>query len=71
MVKVGDVVRVRVTEVDVPRKRIGLTMRTDADAAKPAARAPAAPAPRTAGPAAKTGSQGGFGAALAEAMRRK
>ncbi|MEH6832183.1 MAG: Tex family protein, partial [Sulfitobacter sp.] len=27
VVKAGDVVRVRVTEVDVPRKRIGLTMR--------------------------------------------
>jgi uncharacterized protein len=29
VVKVGDVVKVRVTEVDVPRKRIGLTMRKD------------------------------------------
>ena len=29
VVKVGDVVRVRVTEVDAPRKRIGLTMRKD------------------------------------------
>ena len=29
VVKAGDVVRVRVTEVDVPRKRIGLTMRKD------------------------------------------
>uniref|UniRef100_UPI0003B79659 Tex family protein n=1 Tax=Pseudochrobactrum sp. AO18b TaxID=1201036 RepID=UPI0003B79659 len=29
VVKAGDVVKVRVTEVDVPRKRIGLTMRKD------------------------------------------
>ena len=29
VVKTGDVVRVRVTEVDIPRKRIGLTMRKD------------------------------------------
>ncbi|NIY95979.1 RNA-binding transcriptional accessory protein [Salipiger sp. HF18] len=29
VVKAGDVVRVRVTEVDVPRKRIGLSMRKD------------------------------------------
>lgn len=29
IVKAGDVVRVRVTEVDIPRKRIGLSMRKD------------------------------------------
>ncbi len=29
VVKAGDVVRVRVTEVDIPRKRIGLTMRKE------------------------------------------
>jgi len=29
VVKAGDVVKVRVTEVDIPRKRIGLTMRKD------------------------------------------
>ncbi len=33
VVKAGDVVTVRVTEVDVPRKRIGLTMRKDGGAA--------------------------------------
>jgi uncharacterized protein len=32
VVKAGDVVTVRVTEVDVPRKRIGLTMRKDGGA---------------------------------------
>ncbi|WP_295048735.1 helix-hairpin-helix domain-containing protein, partial [uncultured Paracoccus sp.] len=76
VVKVGDVVRVRVTEVDVPRKRIGLSMRRDAEA-KPAAQPrqkPSGPQKaiiRHAAPAPKTGDQGGFGAALAEAMRRK
>lgn len=34
MVKAGDVVKVRVVEVDVPRKRIGLTMRKDAEGAR-------------------------------------
>ncbi|WP_322892325.1 MULTISPECIES: Tex family protein [unclassified Yoonia] len=77
VVKAGDVVRVRVTEVDVPRKRIGLTMRKDNDA-NPAPRtrdAAAAGASRTA----KTGktrppeaqSQGAFGSALADAMKRR
>ncbi len=42
VVKAGDVVKVRVTEVDVPRKRIGLTMRKDASEA---------PAPRGSAPA--------------------
>ncbi|WP_347139603.1 Tex family protein [Paracoccus sp. SSK6] len=71
VVKVGDVVRVRVTEVDVPRKRIGLTMRTDAEAAKSAPKAQAKPGPRMATASPKSGGQGGFGAALAEAMRKK
>ncbi|WP_337181742.1 Tex family protein [Shinella sp.] len=79
VVKAGDVVKVRVTEVDVPRKRIGLTMRKDGGA--PAARDNAAPrgerntgmkpkfsqaAPKQQAPA-----QGALGAALAEAMKRK
>jgi uncharacterized protein len=33
VVKAGDVVRVRVTEIDVPRKRIGLSMRKEGGAA--------------------------------------
>ena len=33
VVKAGDVVRVRVTEIDVPRKRIGLSMGKRGDAA--------------------------------------
>jgi uncharacterized protein len=80
VVKAGDVVNVRVLEVDIPRKRISLTMRKDA---APAERGGARPQPeggrqdrggqRAGGhkggnaPA----SQGAFGAALADAFRRK
>jgi uncharacterized protein len=38
VVKAGDVVRVRVVEVDAPRKRIGLTMRSDSAPAREQAR---------------------------------
>ncbi|CAN7591179.1 Tex family protein [Aminobacter sp. LjRoot7] len=75
VVKAGDVVKVRVVEVDIPRKRIGLTMRKDGGE----------PAPRSAAPAKsrdmkfasskpqqnKPEQQGAFGAALLEAMKRK
>ncbi|MBM1814856.1 Tex family protein [Pseudosulfitobacter pseudonitzschiae] len=75
VVKAGDVVRVRVTEVDVPRKRIGLTMRKDggdrsapraapADKPKPRGKAPMSAAP-------KAESQGAFGSALADAFKRQ
>jgi uncharacterized protein len=68
-------VTVRVTEVDVPRKRIGLTMRKDGAAAGPRDQAQRDQAPREKfrQPAAKpqAPSQGAFGAALAEAMKRK
>ncbi|HHQ4652176.1 TPA: Tex family protein [Aeromonas hydrophila] len=46
VVKAGDIVRVKVLEVDVPRKRISLTMRLDEKAGQPAgqpARKPAEP----------------------------
>jgi len=81
VVKAGDVVRVRVTEVDVARKRIGLTMRKDnVDSAQPAAqrdkgqrdkgpkdkpRNAQAAPPRSAAP------QGAFGAALSDALRKR
>lgn len=76
VVKAGDVVRVRVTEVDVPRKRIGLTMRKDGggEASKPARmsetkkpdrKAPASPSPKP-----KTDSQSALGHALADALKR-
>ncbi|WP_159946873.1 Tex family protein [Rhizobium sp. 18065] len=78
VVKAGDVVKVRVVEFDVKRKRIALTMRKDGGEAP-------APSPRgdTRGnanamrhanakpPKPETPSVGGFGAALAEAMRKK
>ncbi|WP_417728348.1 Tex family protein [Roseovarius sp.] len=42
VVKAGDVVKVRVTEVDVARKRIGLSMRKDGGGAEARGKAPAA-----------------------------
>ncbi|MCQ2005126.1 Tex family protein [Rhizobium sp. NRK18] len=75
VVKAGDVVKVRVVEVDVKRKRIGLTMRKDDGGV--AAERSARPQPNTARPAARDtrkpqpAQQGSLGAALAEAMKRK
>lgn len=76
VVKAGDVVKVRVTEVDIPRKRIGLTMRKDGGtsaredrAARDTAPKGKAPkGPMSAGPKTDTGS---FGAALMDAMRKR
>lgn len=75
VVKAGDVVRVRVIEVDVARKRIGLTMRKDG--AEPAPKGPhcdrqdrgARPRQRQAGPL--VAAQGAFGAALADALCKR
>ncbi|WP_105381649.1 Tex family protein [Neorhizobium alkalisoli] len=73
VVKAGDVVKVRVVEVDVKRKRIGLTMRKDGGEAAPASRGDARE--RSANPkfakTEKPSSQGAFGAAFAEALKRK
>lgn len=74
VVKAGDVVKVRVVEVDVKRKRIGLTMRKDGG--------DSAPPPRGSGKnerptnqkfmkTEKPASQGAFGAALAEALKKR
>lgn len=77
IVKAGDIVKVRVTEVDVPRKRIGLTMRKDGGGEttpKPAGEPGNRPAQKhfTAKPQEKTSQvQGGLGVALLEAMKRK
>lgn len=76
IVKAGDVVKVRVTEIDVPRKRIALTMRKDGgeEAPKPMGERASKPAQKhfTAKPQEKQAqAQGGFGAALLEAMKRK
>lgn len=77
VVKAGDVVKVRVVDVDIKRKRIALSMRKDGGeggaskgprdngGGKPAPRAPAPPRQP------ERPSQGAFGAALAEAMKRK
>ena len=84
VVKAGDVVKVRVTEVDVPRKRIALSMRKDAGAAdaRPKDRTTAGNRPphnTTPGrspdhrkPPEKTpDTQGSLGAALSQALRGK
>ncbi len=73
VVQAGDVVKVRVLEVDVARKRISLSMRRDAGA--PPERAPAdkggrAPAvKRRPEPAEAAGQTGSLGAALLDAMK--
>jgi uncharacterized protein len=78
VVKAGDVVKVRVVEVDVKRKRIGLTMRKDGGEAAPQPmrergntnamrHATAKPKDRNEG----SQSGGALAAALAEAMKRR
>ena len=68
MVKAGDVVKVRVVEVDVKRKRIGLSMRKDDDGtpkgtgSRPDRRSPTPPP--------STGNNA-MAAALAAAMKRR
>jgi protein Tex len=64
VVKPGDIVRVKVLDVDVPRNRIGLTLRLD-DPAKP--KPPAASRKLTKRPAARSKPAGG---SLADALRR-
>ncbi|AZO53163.1 MULTISPECIES: Tex family protein [unclassified Mesorhizobium] len=79
VVKAGDVVKVRVVDVDIKRKRIALSMRRDGgeggasksgprdnDGGRPAPRSPA-PQRQPERPA----QQGAFGAALADALKRK
>ncbi len=81
VVKAGDIVRVRVVEVDVARSRIGLTMRKDGgESAREAriARGPSA-SPKDARQVAKFGASkpaqkqesGSLGAALLDALQRK
>ena len=81
VVKAGDVVKVRVVEVDVARKRIGLTMRKD-NSAEPrdhkrddrAAKGNGGgrgPRQGSAGPATAKSEPGGLGAALLEAMKKR
>lgn len=76
VVKAGDVVKVRVVEVDVKRKRIALTMRKDGGEAAPATRGAdrnvqrPSPGKMKAEPKGVS-SQGALGAALAEALKRR
>ncbi|WP_320199031.1 Tex family protein [Agrobacterium sp. rho-13.3] len=78
VVKAGDVVKVRVVEVDVKRKRIGLTMRKDGGEAAPqpmrekgnsSAMRHASAKPQTRDEGSQAG--GALAAALAEAMKRR
>ncbi|WP_376703316.1 Tex family protein [Mesorhizobium sp. ISC25] len=75
VVKAGDVVKVRVVDVDIKRKRIGLSMRKDGDGGAPKPRdngnrpVPRAPAPQR--HPERPAQQGAFGAALADALKRK
>ena len=82
VVKAGDVVKVRVVEVDIKRKRIGLTMRKDGGAerqpqgrnnnAKPQHGTPQRHQPRGGAAGGQGGqTQGALGAALAEALKRR
>ena len=75
VVKAGDVVSVRVTEVDVARKRIGLSMKKEADSA-PESRAPRDSRPNgprgaTAKPQTKGAETGAFGSALLDALKKR
>ncbi len=76
VVKAGDVVKVRVVEVDAKRKRIGLTMRKDGGEAAPASRGAERSAPRVNPKQMKAepksaSAPGALGAALAEALKRR
>jgi uncharacterized protein len=77
VVKAGDVVKVRVVEVDAKRKRIGLSMRKDGSTvAAPSGRETREQSgARNAGVKGNTRpkaeQQGSFGAALADALKRK
>lgn len=75
VVKAGDIVRVKVLELDVPRKRISLTMRLDEKAGQPA-RKPAEPrhtgnnAKSKQAPRQSTPTDGAMGSAFAAALSK-
>ncbi|MFC2967480.1 Tex family protein [Acidimangrovimonas pyrenivorans] len=84
VVKAGDVVKVRVTEVDIPRKRIGLSMRKDgggearaqerrdgAQRGKPSGKTSGKTGGKMSARPPKGDDTGAFGAALMDAMRKK
>ena len=74
VVKAGDVVKVRVVEVDVARKRIGLTMKSDSSEARAQSRERAeerAPAPARGKPVPTQAGSAAAGNAFADALREK
>lgn len=74
VVKAGDVVKVKVMEVDIPRKRIALSMRSDAVPAErgaaPQQRREAREPGRPRKPAPQPAPQGAMAEALAQALKR-
>ncbi|WP_286876076.1 S1 RNA-binding domain-containing protein, partial [Marinimicrobium sp. UBA4509] len=80
VVKAGDVVKVKVMEVDVPRKRIGLSMRLDDEPGEKTDGPKGGPrrAPKSNGGQNRQGNRGGqgagmgsMGALLQEALKKK
>jgi protein Tex len=74
VVRTGDVVKVKVVEVDQPRKRIALTMRLEDDARRQPSTGQARPAPPAKAPdrgrkAARESAQGALAAAFARARK--
>jgi uncharacterized protein len=70
VVKPGDIVKVKVLEVDVARKRIALTLRLDDQPGPKEERNTAAPARRTSSAPSPAAAKPSNGGAFAEAMRR-
>ncbi|MBL9057683.1 MAG: helix-hairpin-helix domain-containing protein, partial [Rhodobacteraceae bacterium] len=74
VVKAGDVVKVRVVEVDVPRKRIGLTMKSSSAEARETSRervTPRPPAKGRPGPSSAAPQGGSGGNAFSDALKGK
>ncbi len=74
VVKAGDVVKVRVVEVDVPRKRIGLTMKSDSGEAREQVRErqqDRAPQPQRGKPLPTSAGSSGGSSAFADALKGK
>jgi uncharacterized protein len=73
VVKAGQIVRVRVVEVDAPRKRIALSMRKDGGDTPPPDRGARdkRPMPAQKPSAAAPSQMGGLGAALQDALRKR
>jgi len=72
VVKPGDIVRVKVLDVDKPRKRISLSLRLDDQAGTQPARSTGADrgAAKRSGAGAQAGKPSSSGGAMADALRR-